>query len=76
MEASGQRASRVDIGFAGGQVLAVRLLDDAYEALRRALESPETSPWHQVETEDSNVSVDVRQVVYLRLDTERQRVGF
>ena len=75
MEASGQRAGRVDIGFAGGQVLALRLLDDSWQGLSSALRNDSVS-WHQVETEDSEVTIDLRQVVYVRLDTDKHRVGF
>ena len=74
MEASAQRAVRVDIGFAGGQVLAVRLLDSAWQGLSGALK--DGASWHQVETEDSEVTIDLRQVVYVRLDTDKHRVGF
>ena len=71
------RPKRVDIGFSGGQVLALRMVDAAYRELREALEGRDGgSGWHEVETEDSYVTVDLGQVVYVRLDTEQQRVGF
>ena len=72
-----ERAKRVDIGFSGGQVLALRMAEDAYRELREALERRDGGPtWHEVDTEDSQVTVDLGQVVYVRLDTEQQRVGF
>ena len=67
---------RVDIGFSGGQVLALRLKGEEYEALRKGLESDHSARWHEVKSEDSDVSVDLSQVVYVRLDTERHSVGF
>jgi hypothetical protein len=67
---------RVDIGFSGGQVLALRLKGEEYEALRKGLESDRSPRWHEVKSEDSDVSVDLAQVVYVRLDTERHSVGF
>ncbi len=70
-----ERAKRVDLGFSGGQVLAVRLQDDAYRGLVDALQG-QNGGWHEVATEDSQVSVDLAQVVYVRLDTEQHRVGF
>ena len=70
------KARRVDIGFSGGQVLALRLKSDVYEALRKALESDRSERWHEVKSEDSDVAVDLSQVVYVRLDTERHSVGF
>jgi hypothetical protein len=66
--------ARVDIGFQGGHVLTVRLADDAYSGLSKALGKGEG--WHELRTQDSEVSVDLGQVVYVRLDTEDNRVGF
>ena len=70
-----ERAKRVDIGFSGGQVLSLRLPDAAYRSLSDEVRSG-SQGWHQVEAEDSDVSVNLGQVVYVRLDTEQQRVGF
>jgi hypothetical protein len=67
---------RVDVGFAGGQVLAVRMTRSAYESLRKALEDGAGARWHEVQTTDSDIAVDLGQVVYVRLDTEEHRVGF
>jgi hypothetical protein len=67
---------RVDIGFSGGQILSLRLKEDVYKTLRSALESNNSARWHQVKSEDSDVDVDLAQVVYVRLDTERHAVGF
>ena len=64
---------RVDIGFAGGQVLSVRIEKDVHDELRKALGG---EGWHRLQTEDSEVELDLRQVVYVRLDTEQHRVGF
>jgi hypothetical protein len=68
-------AKRTDIGFQGGQVLSVRVAKDAYDGLKSALES-DRDRWHELKTQDSDVSLDLSQVVYVRLDTEDQRVGF
>ena len=65
---------RVDIGFRGGGVLDVRVAEDAHDALRKALEKGEG--WHQLRTQDSEVAIDLAQVVYVRVDTEEHRVGF
>jgi len=67
---------RIDIGFQGGQVLPARVTQDNYEGLRRALEDASSDRWHLLDTQDSQVALDLLQVVYLRLDTEEQRVGF
>ena len=68
---------RVDVGFSGGQVLVLRMQEDAYRALLDALgKASEDARLHEVEAEDSRVTIDLRQVVYVRLDTEQHRVGF
>jgi len=66
--------TRVDIGFQGGQVLDVKLDDDAFSGLRKALGTGDG--WHELRTQDSEVALDLSQVVYVRLDTEEHRVGF
>ncbi len=65
---------RIDIGFQGGQVLSARVTDDEYEELLRAL--GEDGRWHKLKTQDSEVTLDLPQVVYVRLDTEEHKVGF
>jgi hypothetical protein len=65
---------RVDVGFQGGQVLQLRLEESAYKSMRKALDKNEG--WTDVKTEDSEVSIDVAEVVYVRLDTDDHRVGF
>jgi hypothetical protein len=67
---------RIDIGFQGGQVLPVRVKQDAYDGVRKALGDSSAERWHVLDTQDSEVALDLSQVVYLRLDTEDQRVGF
>ena len=69
-------AQRVDIGFQGGQVLAVRLVQDSYDGLRKALADERSERWYDVTTEDSEISLDLSQVVYVRLDTDEHRIGF
>jgi hypothetical protein len=67
---------RIDIGFQGGPVLPARVKQSAYDALREALGDERASRWFELETLDSKVSIDLSQVVYVRIDTEEQRVGF
>jgi len=72
MPESGYR--RIDIGFHAGPVLSLRVPEDQYTALKGALGGSER--WHEVESEDATVTLDLSQVIYVRLDTERDRVGF
>jgi hypothetical protein len=67
---------RIDIGFQGGQVLPARVKEDAYDGLRTALADERAERWYELETIDSKLSVDLSQIVYVRIDTEAQRVGF
>ena len=67
---------RIDLGFQGGQVLSVRVTEDVYAELRRALSDDSAERWHELHTQDSEVALDLAQVVYVRLDTEEHRVGF
>ena len=48
----------------------------AYDGLRKALADAGSDRWFELKTQDSKVSIDLSQVVYVRIDTEEQRVGF
>jgi hypothetical protein len=67
---------RVDIGFQGGQAFAVRLNEAELAELRQALESDRGARWHTISSDDSEVLIDLAQVVYVRVDTEARGVGF
>lgn len=69
------QAARTDIGFQGGQVLALRLGEEAYRGLLSAL-SGGTDRWHALESEDERIEIEVSQVVYVRRETGAQKVGF
>ncbi len=67
---------RIDIGFQGGQVLSVRVTQEVHDAFRKALSDSGSQGWFELQTQDSDVHIDLAQVIYVRLDTEDQRVGF
>jgi hypothetical protein len=71
-----EESRRIDIGFLGGQVLPARVRQGNYDGLREALGDQRSERWFELETVDSKISVDLSQVVYVRIDTEAQRVGF
>jgi hypothetical protein len=71
-----EQSSRIDIGFQGGQVLPARVTQPIYDALSDALTDERSQRWFELETVDSKISIDLSQVVYVRIDTEAQRVGF
>ncbi len=64
---------RMSVGFQGGQVLALRVTEEQLEALYRALGS---GGWHELETEEGPVRLDLTQVVYVRSETNDRGVGF
>jgi hypothetical protein len=66
----------IDIGFHGGQVLSARVSQDVLDAFRKSLGDSSSDRWFELQTQDSEVHVDLSQVVYVRLDTEEHRVGF
>jgi hypothetical protein len=67
---------RIDIGFKGGQVLPARVKQSSFDGLQEALGDERSERWFELETVDSQISVDLSEVVYVRVDTEAQRVGF
>mgnify|MGYP003290383277 FL=1 len=69
-------SKRIDIGFQGGQVLPARVKQSAFDGLRTALSDERAERWFELETQDSRLSIDLSQVVYVRIDTDEQRVGF
>ena len=66
-------AQRAEIGFEGGQVISVRLAEEALEDVRGRLEK---GGWHELETEDGRVSLDLDKVAFLRVSSNASRVGF
>jgi hypothetical protein len=71
--AAGSRPRHVSIGFQGGQVLALRVSEDQLKALNKALGG---DGWHEVDSEEGPVRLDLGQVVYVRAESDDQRVGF
>jgi hypothetical protein len=66
-------ARRVSIGFQGGQSLALRVSDEQLRTLNKALGS---TGWHEIESDDGPVRIDLAQVVYVSSDSDEPRVGF
>ena len=67
---------RAALGFAAsGQILSLRLSDEALSGLRQALQDG-SRRWYEVEATDGAVLVDLGQVSYLRVESGEHRVGF
>jgi hypothetical protein len=67
------RMRRLSIGFQGGQMLALRADEEQLQKLYKALGD---RGWHELQTEDGPVRLDLAQVVYVRVEEDDQRVGF
>jgi hypothetical protein len=67
------KARRIGIGFQGGQVLSLRVDDAQLKALEKALG---TVGWHELDSDEGPVRLDLGQVVYLRAESDDLRVGF
>jgi hypothetical protein len=72
MAASGP-PRKISVGFQGGQVLALRVSEEQLKSLYKALGG---SGWHDLESEDGPVRVDLTQIVYVRAESDESRVGF
>jgi hypothetical protein len=69
------RMRRGAVGFAGGQVLTLRLSDEQLAELRKVLQEGRER-WREVEAADGAVLLDLGQVVYVRVESDEHRVGF
>jgi len=66
---------RISIGLVAMQTLELRVSDEAYQDLRKALEG-DSPGWHTIPTQDSEVYVDLSKVSYVSLASQEHRVGF
>ena len=67
---------RAAIGFQGGQVLSLRISEDKLGELRQVLAQGNGGGWREVEATDGAVVLDLTQVVYLRVESDENRIGF
>ena len=67
-------AAKVSIGFSGGQVVEVKITDTKLKDLRKKLESADG--WADLETEEGVISLDLRQVVFIRGAAAAHSIGF
>jgi len=64
---------RVTIGFAGNQVLGVRMQEAALNTLLQALAG---GAWHDLTVDDGTIRLNLSQVVYVRTELDEHKVGF
>jgi hypothetical protein len=72
---SSNAVRRTAVGFQGGQVLSLRLSEEALNNLSSVLKEGKER-WVEVDASDGAVLIDVGQVVYLRVESDEQRIGF
>jgi hypothetical protein len=72
--ARNEEPRRVEVGFAGGQAITLRLSQKAYEGLRKDVQRG--NGWSEVESADGLVALNLDAIVFLKLDTGEHRVGF
>jgi hypothetical protein len=77
----GGEPQRVEIGFSSGQVMATRLEARQLESLRQVLTSSdklssEAAGWYELESADGKISLDLRQVVFVRVAGLPHTIGF
>ena len=69
-----EKAERIEIGCSGGQVAAVRVSGEALSAFRAALAKDEG--WHELDADDSALSIDLGSVSFVRVQRDEQSIGF
>lgn len=69
------RPKRIALGFHAGGALSLRVSAEALSALQKMLTDNETV-FREIETADGPVLVNLGQVIYLRVESDEQRVGF
>jgi len=76
-----EEMKRIEVGFRGGQVMSARLEFNQLAELRKALASadrPASEPgrWYELESEDGAISLDLSQVVFVRVAGAPHTIGF
>ena len=66
-------AQRISIGFHASPPVALRVSDDELKKLSGAIGS---TGWHDVESEDGHVKLNLDHVLWLKVEKDEQRVGF
>jgi hypothetical protein len=65
---------RIEVGFAGGQVMSARVTQETLKDLREAVERRDG--WYDLEAEDGPVALDTAKVVFVRTAAAAHTIGF
>ncbi len=68
------KPERVEIGFDGGQVVAIRLEPEQLADLRKSVEKGQG--WQELRADDGEVVIDLSKVVFVRVAAAEHRIGF
>jgi len=69
------RPQRIALGFTAGAALSLRLAPDKLTDLQRLLAEGETG-FREIEAEDGAILVNLGHIIYLRVESSEQHVGF
>ncbi len=68
-------AQRISIGFHASPPLALRVEDDQLKGFQKALAASDDG-WHELDSEDGKVTLKLEHVLWVRVESNEQRVGF
>ena len=68
-----EQLRRIEVGFDGGQVLALRISDEELSALRDALQR---GGWHRLASDEAEVELFLDKLVFIKTAGDGQKVGF
>ncbi len=64
---------RIEVGFDGGQVLALRISDEELASLREALQR---GGWHRLASDEAEIELFLDKLVFIKTAGDGQKVGF
>jgi hypothetical protein len=64
---------KIEVGFYGAAVIALRVSDEELEKLRSKLGD---DGWHRIATDDGEMDFDLAKLAFLRVADDSQKVGF
>jgi hypothetical protein len=64
---------KIEVGFDGGQVLALRISDEELESLRAALQR---GGWHRLASDEAEIELFLDKLVFIKTAGDAQKVGF